>query len=129
MLRLDKMSFIVEKNYNPQFGSRARVIEKQHGPREGCEDRVCRHCFESSDGDLERIKTCMNKCFEENQEAIYACCINSCPSIPTDSSQPPSIGYLQCAESCKNQLFGQTRHNNENIFESKRGNDALCVIL
>ena len=111
-------TIIVDKNYNPLYTKTVSVVHKpkpSHGLRESCEDMFCSGCFRTG-RDVNIIRKCMEKCRKDNNEGIYECCINKCPS-----------NSIECTKSCKHQLKygGDTIENKMPQTTS----ETMCRIL
>ena len=68
------------------------------GPREGCEDAICKPVCDEFRRDLPRYRDCMRKCFQDKRTAIENCCSSVCGNLAGEERE-------QCIDSCSTPLF------------------------
>lgn len=69
------------------------------GPREGCEDAICKPVCDEFRKDLVKYRDCMRGCFKNKKTPIEACCSSVCSNLAGEERE-------QCIKSCSTPLFG-----------------------
>jgi len=85
--RRPSSNIVIVETFTTRLGNERRQNNPLAGLREGCEDMICSECRLFADA--ASYRRCKEKCFDENEDEITACCKNMCP----DSS-------VVCNESC-----------------------------
>lgn len=82
---------IVNKQVKEYYTGNINIVQRgvrQFGPRELCADTICNQC----DSTQSNYKLCKQKCFDEKENEINACCSNICSTE-------------NCKEVCTQRLF------------------------
>lgn len=68
------------------------------GPREGCEDVICRPDCQDYIHDQPLYKQCIQGCFTSKKQQIEDCCFSLCGTLPGSERS-------ECVDACSTPLF------------------------